>query len=96
MQLQEFGTFNRRLGLRRRLCAGLLYCLDQQLNVGVPSAIAELDGVAMRELDEVGRQILRGWHARPLDQHGDYPDAFALEGAGDFDPQIVVGAVETA
>jgi hypothetical protein len=57
-QVVELRT-QRRFGWFRSSCGGALDRLNQPLDVGLPMMDSEFEGIAKRELGQVGRQICR-------------------------------------
>ena len=67
--------------------------LDQQLQIGIPSGVRQLNAVAVGKLLEIIRQLVGARHFCAMDKHRNYRD-IPLQGRGSFEPDKIKGVIE--
>lgn len=68
--------------------------MDEELHIRTPAHVSQFHGVAIGELTEIVRQLIRLRHAGSAQQDGDDGNIAPKRGSY-FDPDEVVGIVET-
>src|SRR5580658_8239126 len=69
--------------------------LDQELNVGVPAGMGYFNAVAVTQIFQTVRKLVRGGHVRTVNEHRDHRN-LALQRRGNLQGHKVVGIFEPA